>query len=418
MGLKASLRPEGGSRSGIQDWGLLDLPVRGRLAERVPTAPPRKIVVFVGTRPEAIKVAPVVHEFRSRSELFETFLCSTGQHKEMLAAALKDYGLEPDLNLNVMTNNQGLADMSANLFAATSNFLKEIQPDAIMVQGDTTSVQVVSLCAFYLNIPVAHIEAGLRTWNVLNPFPEELNRRITGMVARWHFAPTELSRQNLLNDRVDAKQIFVTGNTVIDALFWVRNANREAVPPLPPRVEQAIAENRLIVLVTSHRRESFGAGLENICSALAEIARRLPDARLIYPVHLNPNVRQPVQERLAGIPNVYLEEPLSHRPFVRLMEACRLVLSDSGGIQEEAPSLHKPVLIMRETTERPEGIESGVNLLVGTDPQRIVAETLRLIEDPVAYECLTRSPNPFGDGKASARIVDHIQQSLISTKAA
>lgn len=402
----------------IQDWGLLDCGERHRLFERVPSAQKKKIVLFVGTRPEAIKVAPVVRAFKSRPEYFEAYLCSTGQHKEMLAATLKDYDLEPDLNLNIMTKNQGLADMSASLFTSVSDFLKQVRPDAIFVQGDTTSVQVAALCAFYLNIPVAHIEAGLRTWNIQNPFPEELNRRITGMVSRWHFAPTEQSRKNLLEDKVNDKQIIVTGNTVIDALLWVREANRQNVPPLPGRVEEAIAKQKMIILVTSHRRESFGPGLDNICSALAELAQRLPDACLVYPVHMNPNVRGPVLDKLGSIDNIYLEEPLSHRPFVRLMEACKLVLSDSGGIQEEAPSLNKPVLIMRETTERPEGIESGVNLLVGTDPQKIVSETMRLLNDPAAFAEMTQKPNPFGDGQASERIVDHIQESFISVQSA
>lgn len=366
----------------------------------------KKVAVFAGTRPEAVKLAPVVSLLKAHPDNFDVRLCSTGQHKEMLMQTFGDFNLKPDVELDVMAPNQGLSMLSSALFKGVGEFLGEHKPDIVLVQGDTTTVQVASLCSFYASIPVGHVEAGLRTWDIATPFPEELNRRVTGLVSRWHFAPTELARQNLLRDMVPDRQIHVTGNTVVDALLLTMDSIRQSPPPLPARVEQAIAEKRDIILVTGHRRESFGQGVRDICQALNAIARTLPEARIIYPVHLNPNVRLPVFELLKDTPNVYLEEPLPHKAFIRLMAASKMVLSDSGGIQEEAPSLGTPVLIMRNTTERPEGVESGVNMLVGTTPDSIIRHTVRLMTDSKAYAAMSAKPNPYGDGHASERIVD------------
>ena len=369
----------------------------------------KRVAVFAGTRPEAIKLAPVVATLKGYPDCFDVTLCSTGQHKEMLIQTFADFGLAPDVNLDVMAPNQGLSGLSSALFKEIDAFLLEHQPEIVLVQGDTTTVQVASLCAFYASIPVGHIEAGLRTWDTTSPFPEELNRRVTGMVSRWHFAPTELARQNLLADKVPGKQIMVTGNTVVDALLMTLEAVRKNPPALPARVEEAIAQKREIILVTGHRRESFGQGVRNICEGLHRIAKALPEARIIYPVHLNPNVRGPVFELLKDTPNVYLEDPLPHKNFVRLMQASKLILSDSGGIQEEGPSLGKPVLIMRDVTERPEGVDCGVNMLVGVTPHNIMNQTVRLMKDSAAYAEMSSKPNPYGDGHASERIANRLR---------
>ena len=369
----------------------------------------KRVAVFAGTRPEAIKLAPVVATLKRYPDCFDVTLCSTGQHKEMLIQTFADFGLAPDINLDVMAPNQGLSGLSSALFREIDSFLMERQPEVVLVQGDTTTVQVASLCAFYASIPVGHIEAGLRTWDTTSPFPEELNRRVTGMVSRWHFAPTELARQNLLADKVPGKQIIVTGNTVVDALLMTLDKVRKNPPPLPARVEEAIAQKREIILVTGHRRESFGQGVRNICEGLHRIAQTLPEARIIYPVHLNPNVRGPVFELLQDTPNVYLEDPLPHKNFVRLMQASKLILSDSGGIQEEGPSLGKPVLIMRDVTERPEGVDCGVNMLVGVTPHNIMNQTVRLMTDAAAYAEMSSKPNPYGDGHASERIANRLR---------
>lgn len=366
----------------------------------------KKVAVFAGTRPEAIKLAPVVATLKKYPDCFDVTLCSTGQHKEMLIQTFADFGLKPDINLDVMAPNQGLSSLSSALFKEIDGFLTEHKPEIVLVQGDTTTVQVASLCSFYSSIPVGHIEAGLRTWDTTNPFPEELNRRVTGMVSRWHFAPTELARRNLLEDKVPDKQIIITGNTVVDALLLTLEAVRKNPPPLPARVEEAIAQKRDIILVTGHRRESFGQGVRNICEGLHRIAKVLPEARIIYPVHLNPNVRGPVFELLKDAPNIYLEEPLPHKTFVRLMQASKLILSDSGGIQEEGPSLGKPVLIMRDVTERPEGVDCGVNMLVGITPHNIMNQTVRLMKDANAYAAMSSKPNPYGDGRAAERITN------------
>lgn len=369
----------------------------------------KKVLVIAGTRPEAVKLAPVVHELRRRPDDFEVHFCSSGQHQTMLEQTLADFGLKPDFSLHVMTGNQSLAGLSARLFAEVDNLLDTLAPDVVLVQGDTTTVQVSALSAFYRRIPVGHVEAGLRTWNLDSPFPEELNRRVVGLTARWHYAPTELARQNLLAERIRPESIIVTGNTVIDALLMTLDAIRRHPPALPPPIEAALAQNSPVILVTGHRRESFGDGFRRICAALKKIALALPHVRIIYPVHLNPHVHSPVFGLLGDVPNILLEAPLPYTSFVRLMDACTLILTDSGGIQEEGPSLNKPVLIMRDATERPEGIEAGVNKLVGTDTQHIIGEVVGLISNPSSIAKMLESANPYGDGKAAKRIADHLK---------
>ena len=369
----------------------------------------KKVLVIAGTRPEAVKLAPVVHELRRRPDDFEVHLCSSGQHQSMLEQTLADFGLKPDSSLGVMTGNQSLAGLSSRLFAEVDNILDTLAPDVVLVQGDTTTVQVSALSAFYRRIPVGHVEAGLRTWNLDSPFPEELNRRVVGLTARWHYAPTERARQNLLAERIRPEAVIVTGNTVIDALYMTLDTIRRHPPVLTPRVEAALAQNHPVILVTGHRRESFGDGFQRICAALKKIALALPHVRIIYPVHLDPHVQGPVFEMLGEVPNILLEAPLPYTAFVRLMDACTLILTDSGGIQEEGPSLNKPVLIMRDATERPEGIEAGVNKLVGTDTQHIFDEVVGLVSNPSGIAKMLESANPYGDGKAAQRIADHLK---------
>lgn len=368
----------------------------------------KNILVIAGTRPEAIKMAPVVRALRARPDEFTVQLCSSGQHQQMLEQTLADFNLKPDIALQVMTGGQTLASLSGRLFDAVDALLVKLVPDIVLVQGDTTTVQVSSLCAFYRGIPVGHVEAGLRTGNIQEPFPEELNRRITGLLASWHYAPTTMAREHLLAEGVDPQSILVTGNTVVDALLMAQEGIQCNPPALSSRVETALAEHCQIVLVTGHRRESFGEGLKNICAALRIVAETMPEARIIYPVHLNPNVREPVYAMLGSVPNIFLEDPLPYKAFVRLMEGCTLILSDSGGIQEEGPSLKKPVLIMRAVTERPEGVEAGVNLLVGTDTKNIAKHTLELLQSPTALARMAERENPYGDGKAAERICRHL----------
>jgi UDP-N-acetylglucosamine 2-epimerase len=323
----------------------------------------------------------------------------------MLMQAFADFGVTPDASLDVMSQNQSLAGLSARLFTAIDEFLAAQSPDIILVQGDTMTVQVAALTAFYRRIRVGHIEAGLRSHDMAAPFPEELNRRVASLVTDVHFAPTELSKKNLLAEQVPADRIFVTGNTVVDALYLMLERLKHEHVALPERVEAALAEGRRIVLVTGHRRESFGPGFENICTALRKIAEAHPDVRIVYPVHMNPKVREVVNRVLSGQAGIYLEEPLTYKPFQRLMAASHIILTDSGGIQEEGPALGKPVLVMRDVTERPEGVESGVNKLVGTDVDTIVRETARLLDDAAAYQAMSAGRNPFGDGTAGAQIV-------------
>ncbi len=371
-----------------------------------------RILVVAGTRPEAIKLAPVVRALRALGQVFDVRLCSTGQHREMLAQAFADFDLAPDSELEVMQSNQTLAGLSARLFCAIDELLAQEHPDAVLVEGDTTTVEVAALCAFYRQVPVGHVEAGLRSHDLSLPFPEELNRRITALATTWHFAPTALAKCNLEAEGIRPESVFVTGNTVVDALLDTRERVRKAPPPLPQRIESAMARKSPIVLITGHRRESFGQGFRNICDALHSLARSHPQTTFVYPVHLNPSVRQPVHERLANIENIVLEEPLAYRAFVRLMEASRLILTDSGGIQEEGPSLGKPVLIMRDVTERPEGVEAGVNCLVGTLPDSIVSGVEELLSNEQTYKRMSAARNPYGDGTAAKQIAAILQQRL------
>lgn len=374
----------------------------------------KKVLILVGTRPEAIKMAPVYKELKSHP-FFNPILVSTGQHKEMLSQALADFELSPDINLNIMTVGQTLSSMSAKLFESLDNLFAELQPDIILVQGDTTTVQVASLVAFYRNILIGHVEAGLRSNDIHSPFPEELNRKVTGLVATWHFAPTQKAKQNLLKEGIDPNRVIVSGNTVIDSLLWMRNELRINPPTLPSDVASFLNTEDKIILVTGHRRESFGEGFENICSAIENIANEFSNIRIIYPVHLNPNVKKVVESRLSNHPRILLTNPLTYKPFVYLMDKSYLIMSDSGGIQEEAPSLGKPVLVMRNVTERPEGIEAGVNFLVGTSKQKIFEMAREFLMDEEKYSQIQAIKSPFGDGKAATYIANFLTQKLLSS---
>jgi UDP-N-acetylglucosamine 2-epimerase (non-hydrolysing) len=350
-----------------------------------------KVLVIYGTRPEAIKMAPVVSELRRRRERFEVVVCATAQHREMLDQVQRLFGLEPDLDLDLMTPDQSLNGLAARALKALDGVLVRTAPDWLLVQGDTTTAMVGALAAFHLRVPVGHVEAGLRTGDLQRPFPEEMNRSVIDLVSSALFAPTARARRALIAGGADPARLFLTGNTIIDALQWVA---RDAP------VESAADE----VLVTVHRRESFGGPIREIFSALRELALEFPQVRWIYPVHRNPNVRQPAGELLGGLDNVELHDPFDYRELVRRLRRARLVLSDSGGIQEEAPAFGKPVLVLRERTERPEGVEAGVARLVGVDRRRIVEETRRLLTDPAAYRAMANAVNPYGDGRAAARI--------------
>jgi UDP-N-acetylglucosamine 2-epimerase len=371
----------------------------------------QKILVFAGTRPEAIKMFPVFTALRQRGET-ACKLVAAGQHKEMLSQAFQDFGVTPDLSLDVMAAGQTPAALSAKLFSAVDALLDEEKPDAVLVQGDTTTVQIASLCAFYRRIPIGHVEAGLRSGNMLAPFPEELNRRVAGLTATWHFAPTQLAADNLIAECVDKKSILVSGNTVIDSLLFMRDKVLAVQPHLPDELSPALRGERRILLVTGHRRESFGEGFRNICEALLQLADSFADLFIVYPVHLNPNVQGVVKRMLGGHPRIILTDPLSYKPFVYLMNKAHLILSDSGGIQEEGPSLGKPVLVMRELTERPEGIEAGVNMLVGTSRERIVEKVSRLLSDECLYQSMAARKNPYGDGHAGEYIADFLARKL------
>lgn len=380
------------------------------------------MLVF-GTRPEAIKMAPLVKEFRKYPEKFETVVCVTGQHREMLDQVLRLFNIKPDYDLNIMKQGQDLYDVTARILTGMRNILQEVQPDLVLVHGDTTTSTASALAAFYRQIPVGHVEAGLRTHNIYSPWPEEINRQITGRIATWHFSPTALSRNNLLQEGVDEKQIRITGNTVIDALYHVVATIRED-PSLQKRLINELKEagyktigtikqsRRKSVLITGHRRENFGKGFIRICRAIKTLSERYPDVDFVYPMHLNPNVREPIHEVFGKVhqPNLFFIEPLEYLPFVYLMERSALVLTDSGGIQEEAPGLGKPVLVMRDTTERPEALEAGTVKLVGTDCDRIVDEVSRLLDDNAYYNRMSQAINPYGDGTASQRIVQTIEK--------
>ena len=363
-----------------------------------------KVLTVFGTRPEAIKLAPVIWEFRKYPDRVVSKVCVTAQHRQMLDQVLQIFQINPDYDLNIMQDNQSPSYVAAKVLMELERVIQREKPDWVLVQGDTTTVAAAAMAAYYAGVKVGHVEAGLRTGDKWRPFPEEINRRIVGVIADLHFAPTALARANLLREGAAPEAVVVTGNPVIDALRWIA-----AQPPSPAAIEllarAGVPGGRRLVLVTAHRRESFGAGILALCQALAELAGRFPELTILYPVHPNPNVRQPVHQSLGRIPNIVLTEPLDYATLVHIMAQAVLVLTDSGGIQEEAPSLGKPVLVLREVTERPEAIQAGTARLVGTDPQRIVSETIRLLTDPAEYNRMARAVNPYGDGRAAERIV-------------
>lgn len=369
-----------------------------------------KVLTVFGTRPEAIKMAPLVHEL-AKSEGIEAKVCVTAQHREMLDQVLDLFEIKPDYDLNIMKPGQDLTDVTSNILLGLKPVLTEFKPDIVLVHGDTSTTLSASLAAFYQQIPVGHVEAGLRTGNIYSPWPEEANRRVTGSIATLHFAPTATSEANLLKENLSAVNIEVTGNTVIDALLDVADKVKND-PVLNDKLASQFAfldSSKKLILVTGHRRESFGGGFERICEALAEIGTSHKDCEIVYPMHLNPNVREPVNRLLKGINNIHLIEPLEYLPFVYLMTRCHLIVTDSGGVQEEAPSLGKPVLVMRDTTERPEAVEAGTVKLVGTNTDVIVKEVKELLTDDEAYLAMSKAHNPYGDGKACARIVNKIK---------
>lgn len=371
-----------------------------------------KVLVVFGTRPEAIKMAPLVLELKRR-QCLDIEVCVTAQHRQMLDQVLTLFDLTPDYDLNVMKHQQDLFDVTSRVILGMRGVLNESKPNLVLVHGDTTTSFVTSLAAFYHNIEVGHVEAGLRTGNNLSPWPEEMNRKLTGSLAKLHFSPTEIAKQNLLCEAVESHNVFVTGNTVIDALHHVV-AKLETDPLLQSALAQQfdfVDPNKKLILVTGHRRESFGEGFENICLALSRLAE-LTNIQIVYPVHLNPNVQEPVKRLLAHLPNVFLLEPQEYLPFVYLMNASYLILTDSGGIQEEAPSLGKPVLVMRDTTERPEAVSAGTVKLVGTNVDAIVQATSKLINDSEAYTEMSFAHNPYGDGKACKKIADIVTANL------
>jgi len=376
----------------------------------------KKIMLVFGTRPEAIKMAPLVHRLRAESNQFDVLVCVTGQHREMLDQVLGIFEITPDIDLNVMKQSQDLFDVTSSILMGMRDFFTKHKPDVVLVHGDTTTTFATSVAAFYSGIPVGHVEAGLRTYDLHAPFPEEFNRQVASKVTRWHFAPTNSSRDNLLAERVKPDSITVTGNTVVDALFWVLTrieSDSERRIALEAMLHEALSfqwKDEKFVLVTGHRRENFGDGFLQICSGIQQLARLYPMVHFVYPVHLNPNVRIPVNEILADLENVHLIDPLEYEPFVYLLKHAFLVLTDSGGIQEEAPSLGKPVLVMRDVTERPEAVEAGTVELVGANKTRIVNSVSRLLDDDVHYQCMSRAHNPYGDGKACNNILDVLKK--------
>lgn len=376
----------------------------------------KRVLLVFGTRPEAIKMAPLVHEFKKHGDVFETLVCVTGQHREMLDQVLDLFQVKPDYDLNIMKPDQDLYDVTSRILMGMRDVLAEVRPDVVFVHGDTTTSMASALAAFYQQIPVAHVEAGLRTGNIYSPWPEEMNRSITGRIAAYNFAPTPCSKNNLLKENVSEESIVVTGNTVIDALHWVvdKIASDSQLQDLIKSEIKSMGydtarldEGRRLVLITGHRRENFGDGFLNICRAIKGLSEMCPKVDFVYPMHLNPNVRKPVLDILgSGEPNIILIEPLQYLQFVYLMEKSYLVLTDSGGIQEEAPGLGKPVLVMRDTTERPEAVEAGTVLLVGADRERIIKGVSDLLDNGVMYEKMSKAINPYGDGNACKRIVN------------
>ncbi len=382
----------------------------------------KSIALIAGTRPECIKLAPVYFALRNSSILRPIFV-ATAQHRQMLDQTLRVFGIEPDVDLDLMQSGQTLVDLTNRVLQAVSAWLEGQKPSAVLVQGDTTTVLASALAAFYQKIPVGHVEAGLRTGDLYSPFPEEMNRRITSPLAKWHFCPTEMSRTNLIREGFDTAMIHVTGNSVIDSLLWVRNRLKtrgidgESIAARM-KISDEFSRNYLSnpksqwILVTGHRRESFGAGFERICSAIVELTKRFPNVGVLFPVHLNPNVREPVLRIMGGSKNIALVEPAAYEDFVWLMDHCTFILSDSGGVQEEAPTLGKPVLVLRETTERPEGVEAGTCRLVGTNVEKILEESSRLLSDPKEYQHRSALKNPYGDGNTSKMICEILEKEL------
>ncbi|PDP58983.1 UDP-N-acetylglucosamine 2-epimerase (non-hydrolyzing) [Porphyromonas gingivalis] len=382
----------------------------------------KKVMLVFGTRPEAIKMAPLVKEFQARANEFDTIVCVTGQHREMLKQVLELFDIKPDYDLEIMKEGQDLYDVTTRVLLGMREVLKKTKPDVVLVHGDTTTSTAAALAAFYQQIPVGHVEAGLRTHNIYSPWPEEMNRQLTGRMATYHFAPTELSRDNLLAEGIATDRIFITGNTVIDALQQVvtrvksnadlRNEVSRKLLQFGYDVNRLEAGRRL-VLITGHRRENFGEGFLNICRAIQTLSKRFPEVDFVYPMHLNPNVRKPIREifgdNLGGLDNLFFIEPLEYLQFVTLMDRSSIVLTDSGGIQEEAPGLGKPVLVMRDTTERPEAVKAGTVKLVGTDYNQIVDNVEKLLTDNAAYAEMSRANNPYGDGKACSYIADALR---------
>lgn len=387
----------------------------------------KKVMLVFGTRPEAIKMAPLVKAFQEKKNDFETIVCVTGQHREMLDQVLHLFNITPDYDLNIMKQGQDLYDVTSCVLLGMRDVFKTCRPDILFVHGDTTTSTAAALAGFYQQIPVAHIEAGLRTNNIYSPWPEEMNRQITGRIATYDFSPTQLSRNNLLKENVDDNKITVTGNTVIDALHWVTDkikADKKLDEELALQLKSKGYDttridakneghvNKRLVLITGHRRENFGEGFLNICHAIQDLAKKYPNVDFVYPMHLNPNVRRPIHqvfgEDLTNLDNIFFIEPLEYLSFVFLMEKADIVLTDSGGIQEEAPGLGKPVLVMRDTTERPEAVEAGTVKLVGTDYTTIVNNVSLLLDNKAAYDSMSKATNPYGDGKACKRIIDKI----------
>ena len=385
----------------------------------------KKVMLVFGTRPEAIKMAPLVKAFEQYTEDFKTIVCVTGQHREMLDQVLRLFDITPDYDLNIMKQGQDLYDVTSRVLLGMRDVFFEAKPDVVLVHGDTTTSTAAALAAFYQQIPVGHVEAGLRTHNIYSPWPEEMNRQITGRIATYNFSPTPLSRHNLLEENVSEQSIVVTGNTVIDALYWVVDKIK-CDEVLSEELKEALNvsgydtdrlgnlnSGRRLVLITGHRRENFGDGFINMCTAIRDLAQKYPNVDFVYPMHLNPNVRKPIHEvfgeDLNGLGNMFFIEPLEYLSFVYLMEKATLVLTDSGGIQEEAPGLGKPVLVMRDTTERPEALEAGTVKLVGTDYAKIMKEVSLLLDDAAYYDAMSKAVNPYGDGKACGRIVDFLK---------
>lgn len=382
----------------------------------------KKVLLVFGTRPEAIKMAPLVKEFQKYASDFETIVCVTGQYREMLDQVLAIFDIKPNYDLNIMKKGQDLYDVTARVLVGMRDVLTECQPDVVLVHGDTTTSTAAAIAAFYQQIPVGHVEAGLRTHNIYSPWPEEMNRQITGRIATYNFAPTPLSCENLLKEGVDDKKITVTGNTVIDALYWVVNKIKNDVV-LNEELKQILAkvgydterlvDGRKLVLITGHRRENFGDGFINMCSAIRDLKNKYPKVDFVYPMHLNPNVREAIHEvfgkDLSNLGNMFFIEPLEYLSFIYLMEKATIVLTDSGGIQEEAPGLGKPVLVMRDTTERPEALSAGTVKLVGTNYDKIVNEVCTLLDNEMEYEKMSKAVNPYGDGLACSRIVNYLR---------